>query len=233
MGPALGIGGIDMSFVRTLATLAMGIAAAKGYDKYKQSGGMAGVQDALKNNPQTAALGKQAEDMLKKFGIGGGNAAGAAGGGMGGLAGMLGGLTAAASAGVTGMLDQLTGTTTATDTAEANARLMIRAMIQAARADGTIDAAERAAIMKHLTDATDEERAYVEEQMQAPVDALALARDTADALKGQVYSAAAMTVRTEGSAEAQFLKALAQGLGLDQATVAGIHLSLGKAAPLA
>lgn len=216
-----------MSFVRTLATLAMGFAAAKGFTKYKDMGGMPGVKDALKNNPQTAGMAQQFEAMLGKLG----GTAGA--GGAGGLAGMIGSMSAAATASVTGMLDQLTGSTVATDTAEANARLMIRAMIQAARADGTIDDAERKAIMDHLVDATPEERAFVDAELQAPIDPLALARETADAARSQVYSAAAMTVRTDGDAEAKFLATLAQGLGLDAATIAGIHLSLGKPAPKA
>lgn len=212
-----------MSFVRTLATLALGVAAAKGYSKVKQAGGISGVQDALKSNPATAGMAQQAEEMLNRLG----------GGGSGGLMGTLTGMGAAASATVTGMIDQITGTSAATEAAEGNAKLMIRAMIQAARADGVIDDQERAVIMDHLKDATPEEKAYVAEQMQAPVDALALARDTADAAKSQVYSSAAMMVRGESAAEAQFLSTLARGMGLDAATVAGIHISLGKPAPKA
>lgn len=213
-----------MSFVRTLATLAAGFAAAKGYDKFKQMGGMPGVQNALKQNPQTAEFARQAEAMLGKLG-------GGAGGGLSGILGALGGMGATATAGMTGMLDQITGTTTATDAAEANARLMIRAMIQAARADGAIDAEERAVIMEHLTDSTPEERAFVEAEMQAPVDPLALAKDAADAVKAQVYSAALLPIGADSAPEQQFLAALARGLGLDGPTVAGIHAALGKPAP--
>ncbi|RRH77309.1 DUF533 domain-containing protein [Falsigemmobacter faecalis] len=211
-----------MSFVRTLATLALGVAAVKGYGKVKQAGGLGAVQDALKKNPQTAGLAEQAEQVLGRLGAG-----------AGGIVGTLTGMGAAAASGMTGMIDQITGTSVATETAEANARLMIRAMIQAARADGVIDDEERAVIMDHLKEASAEERAFVEEQMSAPVDALALARDASDAVKTQVYSAAAMTVRTDGPSETQFLASLARGMGLDAATVAGIHLSLGKAAPKA
>lgn len=213
-----------MSFVRTLATLAAGFAAAKGYDKFKQMGGMPGVQDALKQNPQTAELARQAEAMLGKLG-------GGAGGGLAGILGALGGMGAAATSGVTGMLDQMTGTTAATDAAETNARLMIRAMIQAARADGQIDAEERAVIMQHLADSTADERAFVEAELTAPVDPMALARDTAEAARGQVYSAALMPIGADSAAEQQFLATLARGLGLDGATVAGIHTALGKPAP--
>jgi len=216
-----------MSFVRTLATLAVGFAAAKGFDKYKQMGGMAGVQDALKKNPQTAGMAAQAEAMFGKLG-------GAAGsGGLAGVLGALGGMGAAASAGMTGMIDQITGTTAATDAAETNARLMIRAMIQAARADGQITDAERAVIMQHLGESTPEERAFVEAELMAPVDPVALARDTADAAKAQVYSAAIMAVQTDTPAEAQFLSTLAGAMGLDAATVAAIHASMGKPAPKA
>ncbi len=214
-----------MSFVRTLATLAAGFAAAKGYDKFKQLGGLPGVQDALKQNPQTAELARQAEAMLGKLGGGG------AGGGLAGILGALGGMGAAATTGVTGMIDQMTGSTVATDASEANARLMIRAMIQAARADGSIDAEERAVIMEHLADSSPEERAFVEAELLAPVDPQALARDAADTVKGQVYSAALMPIGADSAAEQQFLAALARGMGLDGATVAGIHAALGKPAP--
>jgi uncharacterized membrane protein YebE (DUF533 family) len=87
--------------------------------------------------------------------------------------------------------------------------------------------------MDHLGDSTPEERAFVEAEMLAPVDPMALARDTADAARLQVYTAAVMTVQTDTPAEAQFLSALAQGLGLDAPTVAGIHTSMGKPAPKA
>lgn len=218
-----------MSFVRTLAALAVGFAAAKGFDKYKQVGGMPGVKDALKQNPQTAGLAAQVEAMMGKFGGGAGMAG--VGGGAGGLMGTLGGMGAAASASITGMIDQMTGTTTATDAAETNARLMIRAMIQAARADGQISDAERTVIMEQLGDATPAERAFVEAELLAPVDPLALARDTAEAARAQVYSAAVMTVQTDTPVEAQFLSTLSQALGLDAATVAGIHVAMGKPAP--
>ena len=54
-----------MSFVRTLATLAAGFAAAKGYDKYKDMGGMPGVQDAMRNNPQLNAMSDQACERME------------------------------------------------------------------------------------------------------------------------------------------------------------------------
>jgi uncharacterized membrane protein YebE (DUF533 family) len=60
---------------------------------------------------------------------------------------------------------------------------------------------------------------------------MALAQDTADHAKTQVYSAALMAIVVDTPAESQFLSQLAQGRGLDAATVAAIHASLGKPAP--
>lgn len=211
-----------MSFVRTLTTLAIGFAAAKGYDKFKDVGGMAGVQDMLKKNPQTAGLAQQMEGLM-----------GGAGTGLAGMMGTLGSMGAAATAGAAGMFDKITGSTMATDATEANARLMIRAMIQAAKADGVIDAAERQTILDHLTEASDDEIAFVQAEMDAPVDAMALANDTAAHARAQVYSAALMAIKVDTPAEQAFLAQLAQGLGLEEATVAGIHASMGKPAPMA
>ena len=58
-----------MSFVKTLATLAAGFAAAKGYDKYKDMGGMPGVKEAMRSNPQLTELSDQAFDMMEKMGL--------------------------------------------------------------------------------------------------------------------------------------------------------------------
>jgi hypothetical protein len=44
-----------MSFVRTLATLAAGYAAAKGMEKYKEMGGMAGVQKSMRTIRRSVA----------------------------------------------------------------------------------------------------------------------------------------------------------------------------------
>lgn len=225
-----------MSFVRTLATLAMGVAATKGFQKYQELGGASGVQDALKNNPQTAELAKRAEEALGRLGLRNdqkedGTATLIASASSG--AGVLAGLGATASGMFTGILDQLSGTTAATDTAETNARLMIKAMVMAAKADGHIDEKERAAIMDHLVDSSPEERAYVEAQMEGPVDALALAKDVTGAAKSQIYAAAAMIIQKDTPSEQQFLATLASGMGLEAATVASIHKSLGKPAPLA
>ena len=230
-----------MSFVKTLATLAMGFAAAKGYDKYKDMGGMPGVKEAMRNNPQLNQMSDQAFDMMEKMGLptdqfksmrdqfmGQAESAGAgAAAGLGGLMSALGAGMAGGAQQTSSLIDAMTGTTVATDTMEANARLMIRAMIQAAKADGEIDAEERAKIMEHLKDAGKEERGFIEAELAAPVDPMALARDTSEQMGAQVYAAALMTVRIDKVSEAQYLDNLANALGLSDATRARVHAAMG------
>lgn len=217
-----------MSFVRTLATMAAGFAAAKGLDKYRQMGGLDGVQKAMKDNPSLAPY----SEMLDKLTAGLSGGTGAAGaGGLGGLMAALGGMAAQGSAQMTGMLDQLTGTRSATAGAEANAKLMLRAMIQGAKADGQISDEERAALEPYLANLSPEERAFVEAEMQAPVDPMALAREAGEGVKAQLYAAAATITKGDSPAEKQFLATLAQGLALGPEERARIHGEIGVAAP--
>jgi uncharacterized membrane protein YebE (DUF533 family) len=217
-----------MSFVRTLATLAAGFAAARGLDKYRSMGGLEGVKGALKANPALAPMADALERMT--------GAGGKAGDRSGGLAAMLGALGGAAAAGMQNlgsMVDQMTGTGAATATMEANARLMIRAMIMAAKADGVITPEERARIEAHLTESTPEERAFVAAEMEAEADPVALAREVAEGARAQVYAAAASVARGDTPAEQQFLAALGGALGLDRATRAAMHAQIGLAPPAA
>lgn len=230
-----------MSFVKTLATLAVGFAAAKGHEKYKDMGGMPGVKDAMRSNPQLAQMSDQAFDMMEKMGLPtdqlksmrdqfmgqGGAAGGNAMAGMGGLMAALGGGMAGGAEQTSALIDSLTGTTAATDTMEENAKLMIRAMIQAAKADGEIDAEERAKIMEHMGDASIEERTFIEAQLDAPVDPMGLANDTSQQMAAQVYAAAIMTIRVDSLKEADYLNTLASGLGLSDATRDRVHSAMG------
>lgn len=228
-----------MSFIKTLATLATGFAAAKGHSKYKEMGGMDGVKDAMRSNPQVADVSNQAFDMMDKMGIPtdqlksmrdqflGGSAGAEATAGVGGLMTALGGGLAGGAAQTSGMIDAITGTSVATDAMEANAKLMIRAMIQAARADGDIDAEERAKIFDHLGEVGDEERAFIEAELEAPVNATSLALDTSEQMAAQVYAAALMTVRVDTLSEASYLNTLAEALQLSPEARERIHNAMG------
>jgi uncharacterized membrane protein YebE (DUF533 family) len=234
-----------MSFVRTLATLAAGYAAAKGLEKYKEMGGMAGVQKAMRGNPQLDGATDQIGAMLEKMGVPGGAAGvqkmmdqwlGGAGqasqAATAGLGGLLTALTGAAATGTEQagqMMDAMTGRTAVSNAMEENAKLMIRAMIQAAKADGEIDAEEQKKILAQLGELDPEERAFVEAEIRRPVDIVGLAQDTNDAMKAQVYAMSLMAIRVDKASEAAYLDGLARALGLTAETRAGVHKAMGLA----
>ena len=230
-----------MSFVRTLATLAAGYAAAKGADKFKEMGGMKGLQDMM-----SGAGGAGGEnplgDMMQKMGLPGGDAlqgmlgqltgggaaaSGAGAAGLGGLMAALGGAQATGQEQAASMMDALTGTTVATDTQENNAKLMIRAMIQAAKADGEIDEDEKAKILEHMGEMGPEELEFVKAELAGPIDIEGLASATSDQMKAQVYAVSLMAVKVDHASEARYLNGLADAMGLSPEIRDQVHRSMG------
>ena len=134
-----------MSFIKTLATLAVGFVAAKGVQKFQQSGGLAGMKDALRGAGQPGGMADQMgamatklglpggaagmRDMMGKFGTGAAQATEQAEAGMGSLMSAMSGAAAAGAKGVGDMLGAITGATPLGAAAEESAKLMIRAMI--------------------------------------------------------------------------------------------------------
>jgi len=161
----------------------------------------------------------------------GGAAAGATEATEAGLGSLVAAMSGAAGAGAKSMGDlwgNLTAGTPVDALAEENAQLMIRAMIQAAKSDGQIDADERAQILSHLKEASEAEIAFVQGELDAPLDVSALASAAGETLKTQVYSASLMAIKVDTDAERVYLRNLAQALGLEAATVAQIHTGMGK-----
>jgi hypothetical protein len=149
------------------------------------------------------------------------------GGGLAGMMGALGGAAALQGKGLGGLLDQFNVADTAPE-AEKTAALMLRAMIQAAKADGGIDKAEKAKIIETVgDDATAEDMAFIQGELKKPVDAAALAADTPAAQRMQVYSASLMTIRVDTDAEAQYLHDLATAMEIDEPTVNMLHMQMG------
>ena len=115
---------------------------------------------------------------------------------------------------------------TGPDAEEAEALLMIRAMIAAAKADGRVDAAERAAIAAQLDAAglSAEERDFVLADFDRPLTPEALARDARDPmLRARLYAAAFAGAGEVTSPERAWLDALATALKLDKAAAAAIE----------
>ncbi|CQR85169.1 Uncharacterized membrane protein YebE, DUF533 family [Paracoccus aminovorans] len=203
------------------------------------SGGLGGILDQL--------TGGRGSSGSSSGGVLGGAAAGGLGGVLGDLLGQRGAAQAGAPAGgglahkdaqaqndssfgdlfnealTTGDEPQ----TAPTPEQNALAGLMLKAMIQAAKSDGQIDEAEKAKLMDQFGELDDDERAFIREQMAAPVDAAALAAEVPEGAGPQVYLMSLMAIEFDNRKEAEYLHALAQGLGLDKQTVNGIHEKVG------
>ncbi|MCE8009294.1 DUF533 domain-containing protein [Aestuariivita sp.] len=154
-------------------------------------------------------------------------AAGAGGGaGIAGLLGALGGAAAMTGQGAAQMADAINPRETVPQMEE-TAALLLRAMIQAAKSDGGIDADEQAKILETLGEADAEDMAFIRSELAAPMDVNALAAQTPEAQKTQVYAMSLMTIRLDAQAEADYLDTLAAALGLDQQTVNMVHMQMG------
>ena len=110
---------------------------------------------------------------------------------------------------------------------EAAAGLMLAAMIQAAKSDGTFDEAEKDKLLGQLGDVDAEEAAFVQAQLQAPVDVDALVRQTPKGMGPQIYAMSVLGIDLDSQQEAQYLHQLAQGFGMKPAEVNDIHAQMG------
>ncbi|MCX7559580.1 DUF533 domain-containing protein [Sulfitobacter sp. F26204] len=110
---------------------------------------------------------------------------------------------------------------------EAAAGLMLAAMIQAAKSDGTFDEAEKAKLLDQLGDVDAEEAAFVQAQLQAPVDVDMLVRETPEGMQSQIYAMSLLGIDLDTQKEAQYLHQLAQGYGMKPAEVNDIHAQMG------
>ena len=109
------------------------------------------------------------------------------------------------------------------------AMLLVRAMIQAAKADGQIDAEEMARIIGRLAEAgeTDDARQMVLRAMSQPVDIAGLAAEARDPQEAvEVYAASLMAITVDSQAERDYLARLAAALKLPAEAVAHIQAKL-------
>ncbi len=103
------------------------------------------------------------------------------------------------------------------------AKATLIAMIQAAKADGAIDDAERAAILGRLGHVDGEAQAFLDAELAAPIDLdrlAALAVTTEE--KVHLYAASLLAIDPDQVSETAYLAALADKLGLDATLVAEI-----------
>lgn len=115
------------------------------------------------------------------------------------------------------------------DTPEMNnqAELLIEAMINAAKADGRVDANEEQAILQRLGELDADEIAFVKSKLHGPVDAAGFAARVPANMAREVYATSLLAVELDERSEALYLRDLAQGLGLDAATCNAVHQQMG------
>ena len=204
------------------------------------SGGLGGLLESLGGGAQGGAAQGGLGGLLGGLAGGGG-----AGGMLGGLAsaagagGLLGGLTSAMGnapaqndqsfgAVLNSQFDQTPEPAIqSSQDQEAAAALMLATMIQAAKSDGTFDEAEKEKLLGQLGDVDAEEAAFVQAQLQSPVDINNLVANTPDGMGQQVYAMSVMGIDLDTQDEAQYLHKLAAAYGMQPAQVNEIHAQLG------
>lgn len=221
LGSLLGSGGGGSS---VLGSLLGGGAPAP-----KSSGGLGGMLGSLLGGGQKSAAptgGGGAADLL-------GSLLGAAtsGGGSNPLGGLLGAAAQGGGASGSDLLGMLMGggeQASPPQEAQDEAELLIAAMCNAAKADGTIDEAEKEAILGRLGDLDEQEIAYLKEHLSGPVDLDAFTSKVPDDMDEQVYAFSLMAIKLDTQQEAEYFGKLANGLGLDGDACNQIHKQLGQ-----
>jgi len=113
---------------------------------------------------------------------------------------------------------------------EDDAMLYLRAMVAAAACDGQVDAAERARIVKGMTEAGIDPAAtrWLDEELSSPADVEELAAGVDDPEKAaQVYAAARIAIDPDTMQEREFLRQLAESLDLDETFRSQIEETIG------
>lgn len=215
----------------------------------QSGGGLGGMLGQLTGGAQQGGAGGGLGGLL------GSVMGGQQGGSAGGLGGLLSGLSgqgaAAGAGGLGGLLSQLGGATAPTQGSqpdfgsmfndalagkepeqvsqsdEENAAILLRAMISAAKADGELDAEEQAKITEHLGDVTEEEAAFVRNELAAPLDLDGLVASVPSGLEQQVYLMSLMSITLDTKEEAVYLDSLRQGLNISEQASNEIHTQLG------
>jgi uncharacterized membrane protein YebE (DUF533 family) len=110
------------------------------------------------------------------------------------------------------------------------ATLTVKAMINAAKADGSIDEAETDRIVGKLREGglSDEEQRFLVEEMRKPMDMDSIVRAVPNPqVAMQVYAASLLAIEVDTDKERHYLQDLAAALRLDSNAVAYLHSALG------
>ena len=113
---------------------------------------------------------------------------------------------------------------------ESTAELVLRGMLNAAKADGKIDAAEGDKLTARLQDSgldRQEQQQFMDE-LRRPLDLDDfVASIPNEAVAAQVYAASLFAIKVDTQAERDYLAQLAQRSGLDDGVVKQLHMAVG------
>ena len=102
----------------------------------------------------------------------------------------------------------------------------LRAMIAAMKADGQIEAGEKAKLFDHLAkiDLSDTEKSFLFDELAKPLDIQEVVRDASSPeLAAELYAASLIAINPNGKAEKVYLADLAQRLAINPDLVAKLH----------
>ncbi|TWT66400.1 DUF533 domain-containing protein [Allorhodopirellula solitaria] len=105
--------------------------------------------------------------------------------------------------------------------------LLVRAMINAAKADGSLDQTEQQKIIKQLKNPTRESLKFLQDEFDRPMDVRGFAMSVPVGMEQQVYTMSLMTIQLDTGDEAKYLKELGDTLRLSQDVREQIHERMG------
>lgn len=130
-------------------------------------------------------------------------------------------------AGLDKMLDpEQTASPTDEARIQQQALVLIRAMINAAKADGQIDAQEQQNIVSKIADLGPQEIDFLRQEMEKPLN-MDFLRDANSDMAPNIYLMSLMAINLDTVAEKQYMQQLAQKLGLNAQSVNDLHQQLG------
>jgi uncharacterized membrane protein YebE (DUF533 family) len=236
-----------MGLMNTLIKVAIGVAVAKGVQSFRRGGastggggggGIGGILGGMlgggttARNPGTGTaygqggdqngLGNIMDDVL---GRGGNTRAPRRNAPTGGLNDLIIGGAGGALGGLFGGAAPTSQPEPQEDTLQA--ALLLRCMIMAAKADGDLDADEKAKLMDSVGDADKSEIAFINSELAAAVDVDSLAKQVPNGMEEKAYLVSLMAINLDQRAEAEYLDKLAKALELTEADVNAIHEKAG------
>ena len=107
------------------------------------------------------------------------------------------------------------------------AELLIRSMINAAKADGSIDQTEQEKIVGKLGNISPAEAQFLRQEFAARLDVKDFINSIPRGMEQQVYAVSLMAIDLDTNPEAHYLHELAQGLGISKEMSNQIHAQVG------